>query len=433
MFVGRGVVEGTIGGGRLEWESTAAARALLDDPAASGRLSRIVLAADVGQCCGGVVWVWVERFGREDVGLLQQAREAGARGAAVLSSTVRGAGVERRVVSASVGAGVLGAGAVSGASAGIGGHVDALLRLPRARAWPSVVRDAAGEVTLLERLDDELPAVWLYGAGHVGQALARLLTELPLRLTWVDSRTELFPAGLALEARVRGDLDPVATVGDAPADAYFLVMTHSHALDYDLVRAILRRNDFAWLGLIGSQSKAARFRSRLCRDGIAAERISRLVCPIGVPGIESKWPAAIAVGVAAQLMQEFSVAAQLCYDERRPGTDALSSSPELRALRASDKRVPKGSGPRLPDVREEGAPYELLRALVPDVSQSPDHLTGCGQESCSTCGTGRDRARPASDGGRRAGDDAAGGAGSAGDDQNAAPGVQRDAAAGMSA
>jgi len=89
----------------------------------------------------------------------------------------------------------------------------------------------------------------------------------------------------------------------APAAARFLVMTHDHALDYALCRKILERGEFAWLGLIGSKSKGARFRSRLARDGVALERIARLICPIGIEGVISKWPAAIAVGVAAQLLQ----------------------------------------------------------------------------------------------------------------------------------
>jgi xanthine dehydrogenase accessory factor len=80
-------------------------------------------------------------------------------------------------------------------------------------------------------------------------------------------------------------------------------MTHDHALDYALCRAILERGDLAWLGLIGSKSKGARFRSRLARDGLTPEAIRRLICPIGLEGVESKWPAAIAVGVAAQLLR----------------------------------------------------------------------------------------------------------------------------------
>jgi xanthine dehydrogenase accessory factor len=86
-------------------------------------------------------------------------------------------------------------------------------------------------------------------------------------------------------------------------------MTHDHALDYTLCRAILNRGEFAWLGLIGSHSKGARFRSRLAREGFAPETIARLVSPIGVGAVESKWPAAIAIAVAAQLLQVFEAAA----------------------------------------------------------------------------------------------------------------------------
>ena len=302
MLAGRGGVAGTIGGGRLEWESIAAARELLEDRTSAARFNKVVLGADLGQCCGGVVAVWLERFTRDDLGLLRAARDAAGRGPAILSSTIRGPRVARELLY------------------GEGGDeaTDRLLRTPRLQARPQVVRNAAGDVTFLERLDDELPALWLYGAGHVGQALGRMLMELPVRLTWIDSRAELFPASLAQGVRIRREPDSLATVSEAPVGAYFLVMTHSHPLDYALCHAILQRNDFAWLGLIGSASKAARFRSRLRRDGVAAGAIARLVCPIGIDGIESKWPAAIAVAVAAQVMQQISAAVALAGSPR-PG------------------------------------------------------------------------------------------------------------------
>jgi xanthine dehydrogenase accessory factor len=321
MLVGRDGVEGSIGGGQLEWEAIAGARELLEDAAVAARVNKVVLGADVGQCCGGVVSLWLERFTRGSLELLGKASDAGDRGCAVLSSTIRGAGVEHKVarragtaamVAAGAEAASVTAGAIAGAGAGAG--VDAvvaeltehLFREPRQRAHPILTRNAAGELTLIERLDDEFPAVWLYGAGHVGQALARILAELPLRLTWIDSRAELFPETLAGGVRTLHDADSVATVSEAPVGAYFIVMSHSHPLDFALCHALLERNDFAWLGLIGSASKAARFRSRLRRAGLGADVIGELVCPIGVEGIESKWPAAIAVAVAAQLMQQIS-------------------------------------------------------------------------------------------------------------------------------
>src|SRR5208282_4062567 len=109
---------------------------------------------------------------------------------------------------------------------------DLLLRRPRVQAVPLVIGDPGGELTLIERLDDELPPLWLYGAGHVGQALARIFMELPVSLTWIDGRDGLIPLLLPDSIRSPSGADPVATVAAAPAGTRFLVLTHSHALDY---------------------------------------------------------------------------------------------------------------------------------------------------------------------------------------------------------
>ncbi|HUN75655.1 MAG TPA: xanthine dehydrogenase accessory protein XdhC [Steroidobacteraceae bacterium] len=285
MLVWPAGVMGTIGGGRLEWDAIAAARELLQNHEVSARVCRLILGADLGQCCGGVVTLWIERYGSSNLGELRAMQTAAESGRAVLVSTINTGGTHHRLLC----------------------DPDAACapRLPAPEAAAArLVRVANGELTLRERLDDALPEVWLYGAGHVGQALSRILVELPVRLTWIDSRAEWLPRVGAERMRVRHCSDPVATLDDAPVGACFVVMTHSHALDYALCRTLLERNDFAWLGLIGSMSKAARFRSRLAREGVAAEVIARLACPVGVQGIASKWPSAIAVAIAAQLLQQ---------------------------------------------------------------------------------------------------------------------------------
>jgi xanthine dehydrogenase accessory factor len=387
MLVGCDSVAGSIGGGQLEWEAVASARDLLADAAVAARVNKVVLAADVGQCCGGVVSVWLERFTREDLGLLRMASDAGARGHAVLSSTIAGGGVERRVARHAVagaaagtrvdGAGLRADGVARSDAGGADGVVsataaeatDRLLLEPRRRALPVLTRDAVGAPTLIERLDDEFPAVWLYGAGHVGHALARILVDLPLRLTWIDSRAELLPDTLGGVARILRDPDSVATVSEAPVGAYFIVMSHSHPLDYALCHALLERNDFAWLGLIGSLSKAARFRSRLTRIGLGADVIRKLVCPIGVAGIDSKWPAAIAVSVAAQLMQQISAV----------GGDVAGNE----AVRAGMVRVePTSAG----HARANLAPTNLSRAEGIRGERLEDDA-GCSLENCATCGS----------------------------------------------
>lgn len=289
MLVDAAGVSGTIGGGRLEWEALAAARAMLQQGTRSAQLMNRVLGIDLGQCCGGVIAVWLECFVEASLAQLRSLEPSVANGPVVLSTTASAQGVRL----------ALSSGGAAEATAA------ALLSLARHRATPQVLR-AGGEITFVERLDEDYPAVWLYGAGHVGQALAGMLVQLPLKLLWLDSRPGQIPAAAAGYSRVRSTPDLVRTVAEAAPGTHFLVMTHDHALDYDLCRAVLLRGDAAWLGLIGSQSKGARFRSRLRRDGFRAPVIARLVCPIGVTGIKSKWPGAIAVAIAAQLMQVLS-------------------------------------------------------------------------------------------------------------------------------
>jgi len=160
-----------------------------------------------------------------------------------------------------------------------------------------------GAVTLRFRLegavDEEQPLfhVVLFGAGHVGKEVARILERLPCRLTWVDPRPEVFPA--SVNAKVVIEEEPAWMVDEAPAGAYYLVMTHSHALDLEIVERVLKRNDFAFLGLIGSETKAAKFRLRLRQKNIPAER---LVCPIGLVKA-GKHPAEVAVSAVAQLLE----------------------------------------------------------------------------------------------------------------------------------
>jgi xanthine dehydrogenase accessory factor len=291
---------GTIGGGRLEWQAAQAARGLLqpETPNDSVRIRRLTLGPDLGQCCGGVVQVWLERFTRADRPLLRAATQSIADGTTpYIATELVGADVTRRLLlPGSVELHEIEAKARSSHTKPTATSLNTRLRF---------FSNTGQGATLLERLEVATTQLWLYGAGHVGQALVRVLADLPFDITWIDERPELLPAALPSNIRAVHAKSPLETLVTAPSRAHYLVMTHDHALDYALCHAILERNDFAWLGLIGSKSKGARFRSSLARDQISPASIARLVCPIGAEGITSKWPAAIAVGVAAQLLQGF--------------------------------------------------------------------------------------------------------------------------------
>lgn len=140
----------------------------------------------------------------------------------------------------------------------------------------------------------------LYGAGHVGRAIAKLLADIDCAVTWIDEREAEFPAEPSpphIERRcVDGVESEVATA--APGDG-FLILTHRHDLDLAITREVLKRGDYGFCGLIGSATKRARFEHRLQAEGLDT---SRLICPIGLSGIAGKEPAVIAVGVVAQLL-----------------------------------------------------------------------------------------------------------------------------------
>jgi xanthine dehydrogenase accessory factor len=223
MLVAADAVLGTIGGGHLELQAIADARALL---AAGGTAfeRHVALGPSLGQCCGGALD-------------LRHARLAAAEVA----------------------------------------------------AWPR-------------------PAprfqLQLYGAGHVGRAVARLLAGLPCVVQWVDEREAEFPDEVFPPHIRRVCVEPVqAEVAAAPTGAFHLVLTHSHALDLAITQAILQRGDFAFFGLIGSHTKRARFEARLRERGVDEARLARMVCPIGLPGIAGKEPEVIAVSAVAQLLQ----------------------------------------------------------------------------------------------------------------------------------
>jgi len=142
----------------------------------------------------------------------------------------------------------------------------------------------------------------LYGAGHVGKALVTVLGGVPCRITWIDSRTEQFPAQVPANVAIEIHDCPEQTVAQAPPGCYFLVMTHRHELDLRLSERILARGNFRYFGLIGSARKREQFEQRLLQAGMTPEHLQRMICPIGIAGIKGKQPAEIAIAVAAELL-----------------------------------------------------------------------------------------------------------------------------------
>jgi len=279
MWVDAQATHDTIGGGHLEQQAIDFARGMLAGGLPGRCVQRYPLGPRLGQCCGGVVWLAFERLSYADLSWCRQAIALLDAGAAV-----------RRRVCAPLLAERVGAAAPEEAT-----H---LLEAPIDAAVARIEWDEASGW-----LDDFIapPAstVVVCGAGHVGRAIVNLLAGLPIRLIWLDPRDDAWPSEIPSHVQcIQGDEQDVV---DCPDQAYWLVLTHSHALDLAIVEQVLRRKSFRYLGLIGSATKRARFRSQLLQR-FPADEVDRVQCPIGAISTSSKRPAVIAVSVAAQLI-----------------------------------------------------------------------------------------------------------------------------------
>jgi xanthine dehydrogenase accessory factor len=174
------------------------------------------------------------------------------------------------------------------------------------------VQCCGGEVTVLLEPLPVVPAVAIFGVGHVGWELARILARHDLELHLIDSRPEqLAPDRLAVlddaVAMVHVHNVPVLpeiVLGELPPGTHVLIMTHDHAEDVALCDAVLREGEFGSIGLIGSDAKWSRFQRRLAEEGgHSPETIARIKTPIGLDDITGKEPATIAVSVAADLLR----------------------------------------------------------------------------------------------------------------------------------
>lgn len=143
----------------------------------------------------------------------------------------------------------------------------------------------------------------VYGAGHVGRAVVRAIRDLPVSVVWIDDAATRFPTKLEGNALRHIATDLAGAADATPPGALHLVLTYAHQADEAICRSLLRRSDFLWLGLIGSETKAARFRQRFARDGIDPNMIARLRSPVGVLGVASKAPEFIAISIAAEIAQ----------------------------------------------------------------------------------------------------------------------------------
>ena len=266
MLVSQSRIAGTLGGGELERMASEAAQAMLSGDGQWQRTPlRCVLGPDLGQCCGGAIELLLEPIDANASPWLCLATKA-------LSSP---------------------------AAQTLGFAID------QPDLTPYLVTDAhaPNDSIHLQSLRDPRLQLFLFGAGHVGRAVCGIAAELPVCITAVDSRKEwLARLPTATNVHHQWEKTPESIITTIPMGAAALVMTFSHDLDYRLCLRLLARQDLAFIGLIGSHSKANSFRRRLKADGVTETVSDRMVSPIGRDGPPGKEPGVIALAALSEVM-----------------------------------------------------------------------------------------------------------------------------------
>ncbi len=290
---------GTIGGGQLEYQCVQIACEQLRSEAPPDkpvRTRRFALGAGCGQCCGGVVDVMFEYLPESRADWLEDLSRLHFERRPAIVATSTGGGPRKWVLTA--------------------GTVD--------RCYPEEIVAAADEILkdggaarmvgdyLVENISPHNFHIAVFGAGHVGAAVVDVLSRLDCGIRWVDSRRSIFPQALPANVTAVEAAEPAREVAAMPEGSYYLIMTHSHSADFDICDQVLRREDVAYCGLIGSTSKRRRFERLMKKQGMAQNHILNLVCPIGVRGIDGKKPVEIAVAVAAEVLQKRDALRSIC-------------------------------------------------------------------------------------------------------------------------
>ncbi len=265
---------GSIGGGRLEYEAIAAARKALRAGRGAAQFRDWPLGPNLGQCCGGMVKTLIETFDRNDMAAVRRLEAAEKAGAFVTASRVDDDGRIARLLAP---------------PAAAGKHDDVTAaRSPSCRST-SILARRRRRCCCSAPVMSAAPSCW---RSRRCRSPCAGSTAGPISFRNMCRRTSSRSA----------PRPSTRELAEAPRDAMIIVMTHSHPLDFDITVTALRRRAFDFVGLIGSDTKRARFVSFARQMGVAESDIDRLVCPIGVVEIKGKEPAVIAAALAAQLL-----------------------------------------------------------------------------------------------------------------------------------
>ena len=258
---------GTIGGGELEYQVTRLAKKIIINNKGS-RIKKFSLGPDMGQCCGGAVELLIEILDETKMKFISVDDGFFARPVFKDEKSL---------------------------------NVQALIKSYRNKSVP--IKTSFKDGWLFEPVTKEKELIWIYGAGHVGTAIANILSKLnQFSVTCIDTSEDRYPDSFPKTVEKLITKNPARIVQYAPSETHHLILTYSHALDLEICHQLLQHN-FATAGLIGSKTKWARFKKRLNELNYTFEQINTIICPIGEPSF-GKSPYEIAIGVASMLLDK---------------------------------------------------------------------------------------------------------------------------------
>jgi len=312
IYSGEDNFYGSIGGGNFEYKAIQRAQDLIDENARHTEVVRYPLGASLGQCCGGYVKVMFESFVDTKVKTNEQGWLSYASNLSQkkndfvlitsLNSEGSFCGLEDKLV--------LNHKQIYDDSLG---NIKSKELLEIINSLKDELASSGSTNTTILReteglccesfVHSSVQAVVVFGAGHIARALMSILTKLPISIYWIDDRQSQFDQydGDVSSINILCD-KPAEVVLDLPNDAYCMIITYSHQLDFEICEQIILRDSFCYLGVIGSLIKGNKFRKRLLNKGFSEHIVDKLMCPIGLKYKYFKSPITIAVSIATELI-----------------------------------------------------------------------------------------------------------------------------------
>jgi xanthine dehydrogenase accessory factor len=314
IYTGQSPMFGSIGGGNLEYQALNHANHLLTQNTDNITIQKYPLGATLGQCCGGFVKIMFESFVNQrsdstsNNTWLENCLDLANKESDFILATIVYSEADKYPMGTKVvlptNQNNLNSKLENFPKEALDGTHQTLQSSKKVTMKECTLTDKQKIDVCYEQFSSsQLQSVAIFGAGHIARSLMPILTQLPIKVYWIDDRQSQFDEYLGDIGSIKQICDDFTlAINDLPKNTYCLVITYSHQIDFEICEKIIARNDFCYLGVIGSKIKGKRFRDRLRHKGWSDNLVSQLICPIGVKHAFLQSPISIAVSITSELL-----------------------------------------------------------------------------------------------------------------------------------